>query len=113
MKKHVLFFFLAIAFVFGASVSPTCAAEKQTPLQERSIQLTEKQKAELKEIHKDILEEKKELIRKYVEFEVITEATGDKIIERYEEHYRMVEQNGFMMPHHHFHNKRWKNKQME
>lgn len=110
MKNHVLLIFLALALGFGASTSTASAEGNKAPLQERNIQLTEKQKAELKEIHKGILKERKELIRKYVEFEIITEETGDRIIERYEEHYRMVEQNGFLMPHHHFHNKRWKHK---
>lgn len=109
MKKHVLLIFLALALI-GAFASPASAEGNKAPLQERNIQLNDKQKTELKAIHKDILEEKKKLIRKYVEFEIITEETGDRIIERYEEHYRMVEQNGFLMPHHHFHNKRWKHK---
>ncbi|RFU65343.1 DUF2680 domain-containing protein [Peribacillus glennii] len=110
MKKVIVSMCTAFAFSIGLAAIPVSAVEKQAPMQEREIQLTAGQKEELKQIHKNLLEEKKKLIRKYVEFEMITEETGDRIIKRYEDHYKMVEQNGFLMPHHHFHNKRWKQK---
>ncbi|MDQ0217801.1 DUF2680 domain-containing protein [Peribacillus cavernae] len=106
MKKHILFIFSAVALIFGASISPALAVGSQPPSQEKKVQLSENQKAELKEIHKDILAKKKELIQKYVEFGMISKEMGDRMIQRYEHHYKMVEQNGFKMHHHRFHHKR-------
>ncbi|PLT35051.1 DUF2680 domain-containing protein [Bacillus sp. V5-8f] len=110
MKKYILSFCIAFTLSIGWITGAVSAEGAQAPLQERTIDLSPEQKADLKQIHKNILEEKKKLIRKYVEFEIITEETGDRIIKRYEDHYKMVEQNDFLMPHHHFHNKRWKHK---
>ena len=67
--------------------------------QEKQIQLTESQKAELAEIYQDLLEEKKELIQKYVEFGVLPKEKGDQMIQKFEDHYKMAEKNGFMLPH--------------
>ncbi|WP_318506629.1 YckD family protein [Bacillus sp. T3] len=64
------------------------------------VQLTEQQKTELAQLHKDILEKKKEMIQKYVEFGVIEEEKGQMMIAHFEKHYEMMEQNGFMMPRH-------------
>ncbi|AGK56117.1 YckD family protein [Bacillus sp. 1NLA3E] len=69
-----------------------------------AVQLTEQQKTELANLHKDILEKKKEMILKYVEFGVIPEEKGQMIISHFEKHYEMLEQNGFifrMPPNHH------------
>ncbi len=67
------------------------------------IQLTEQQKSELAKLHKDILEKKKEMIHKYVEFGVLPKEKGQMIISHFDKHYQMLEQNGFMMrmPHNH------------
>jgi hypothetical protein len=67
------------------------------------VKLTEQQKTELAKLHKDILEKKKEMINKYVEFGVIPEEKGQMMISHFEKHYEMLEQNGFvwkMHPHH-------------
>ncbi|HQA06988.1 MAG TPA: YckD family protein [Syntrophomonadaceae bacterium] len=60
------------------------------------MQLTEKQKQELSALHKDILNKKKEVISKYVEYGVMSEEKGKKIISRMEKRYQMLEQNGFI-----------------
>ncbi len=67
------------------------------------VQLTEQQKNELAKLHKDILEKKKEMIQKYVEFGVIPEEKGQMMISHFERHYEILEQNGFTlkMPHNH------------
>ncbi|RFU68232.1 DUF2680 domain-containing protein [Bacillus sp. V59.32b] len=101
MKKQLLYIFAAFALVFGASVSAAIAA----PSQQKNTQLTEKQKTELKVLHKDILEKKRELIQKYVDFGVISKEMGDRMIQRYEDHYKMIEQNEFRMHQHHHHHK--------
>ena len=77
---------------------------KQPPGQAQpEVRLTEQQKTELANLHKDILEKKKEMINKYVEFGVIPEEKGQMMISHFEKHYEMLEQNGFvwkMHPHH-------------
>ncbi|MDF2547638.1 MAG: hypothetical protein K0R93_2536 [Anaerosolibacter sp.] len=88
---------LAIVFAisFGIlSVQPvealTFDAEKTT------VQLTEAQKRELATLHKDILIKRKEVISKYVEYGVMTEEKGKKIISRLEKRYEKLEENGFV-----------------
>lgn len=66
------------------------------------VKLTEAQKTELAKLHKDILDKKKEMVQKYVEFGVIPEDKGQMMITHFEKHYEMLEQNGFVlrpMPH--------------
>ena len=72
--------------------------------QQPQVQLSEAQKNELAKLHKDILEKKKEMVQKYVEFGVIPEDKGQLMISYFEKHYEMLEQNGFILkphlPHH-------------
>jgi polyribonucleotide nucleotidyltransferase len=83
---------------------PQQQPSKQQPGQTQpEVKLTEQQKTELANLHKDILEKKKEMINKYVEFGVIPEEKGQMMISHFEKHYEMLEQNGFvwkMHPHH-------------
>ena len=83
---------------------PQQQPSKQQPGQTQpEVKLTEQQKTELANLHKDILEKKKEMITKYVEFGVIPEEKGQMMISHFEKHYEMLEQNGFvwkMHPHH-------------
>jgi hypothetical protein len=104
MKKHLLFILTAITLISGASVSPALAEYDQTPANVKKVELTETQKEELKALHKDILEKKKQLVRKYVEFGTVSKEMGDRMIQRYEEHYKMIEQSGFRMHYNRMHN---------
>ncbi len=61
-----------------------------------SVQLTETQKQELAALHQDILAKQKEVVAKYVEYGVITQEKGDKIISRLEKRYEKLEQNQFI-----------------
>jgi hypothetical protein len=108
MKKYVLFMLTAIALVSSTIAAPALAEGNQPPSEVKNVQLTETQKAELKQLHKDVLEKKKELIQKYVEFGVISKEMGDRIIQRYDDHYKLVEQNGFRLHHHPAHHKHQK-----
>lgn len=71
--------------------------DKQNLQAQPEVQLTEQQKTELAKLHKDILDKKKEMVQKYVEFGVIEEEKGQMMIAHFEKHYEMLEQNGFMM----------------
>jgi predicted TIM-barrel fold metal-dependent hydrolase len=100
MKKPLLTSFTTVALLLGLFVMPTYAEQNKPVEPAKQIQLTEKQKAELSEIYQDLLEERKELIQKYVEFGAIPKEKGDQMIQKFEEHYKMIEQNGFQFSHH-------------
>ena len=90
-KMILLTLVLAAAMLGGAYAFDEQAKEEKKP-----VQLTEAQKNELSALHKDILEKKKQLISKYVEFGVISREKGDKIISHMEKRYSKLEKNGFV-----------------
>jgi hypothetical protein len=105
MRKYL--WSLVACLLLVATAGPAAYGQKNMgnpgQKQEQQVQLTEQQKSELAKLHKDILEKKKEMIQKYVEFGVIPEEKGQMMIAHFEKHYEMLEQNGFMMklpPHH-------------
>jgi hypothetical protein len=100
MNKKILTS-LTFAVLLLGFVNLPVYAEQNTPTEgDKQVQLTEDQRAELADIYRDLLEEKKELVQKYVEFGVIPKEKGDQMMQRFEEHFKMVEQNGFMLPRH-------------
>lgn len=115
MKKQILTNLTTIALLMAFLAMPTYAEQNKPVEQKKQVQLTETQKTELSEIYQDLLEEKKELIQKYVEFGVIPKEKGDQMIQKFEEHYKMIEQNGFNLPHHPHagHHPNWKHSHTE
>ncbi|MBB6214436.1 uncharacterized protein YlaN (UPF0358 family) [Anaerosolibacter carboniphilus] len=93
LVASLLVFVFAVSFGV-LSIQPveglTLDAEKAT------VQLTEAQKKELATLQKEILMKRKEVISKYVEYGVMTEEKGKKIISRLEKHYEKLEKNGFV-----------------
>lgn len=83
--------------IFGATSSFAEVEKPGDANNTEEVKLTDAQKAELAKLHKSILEQKKQLIQKYVEFGVIPKEKGDKMIQRFDEHYKMLEQNGFVL----------------
>ncbi|MEW9667887.1 YckD family protein [Ammoniphilus sp. 3BR4] len=71
-------------------------AETDPAASEKKVELTVQQKSELAALHKEILEKKKEVIKKYVQFGLMSEEKGQKIISHLEEHYAKKEKNGFI-----------------
>jgi ribosomal protein S20 len=86
---------LVVTCLLGMSVS-LAAAEEPTTQSATKVELTEQQKNELANLHKDLLAKKEQLITKYVEYGVISEDKGMKMKSRMEEHYKKLEQNGFI-----------------
>ncbi|MEK3988708.1 YckD family protein [Robertmurraya sp. FSL R5-0851] len=82
--------------IFGATSSFAEVEKPEDANNTQEVKLTDAQKAELAKLHKGILEQKKQLIQKYAEFGVIPKEKADKMIQRYEEHYKMLEENGFI-----------------
>jgi len=60
------------------------------------VKLTAEQQEEMSILQKEALEQKKEIINKYVEYGIFTEEKGQKIISHIEEHYKKLEQNEFV-----------------
>jgi len=87
---------IVVMVVLGANAALAAAPENQTSQSASKVELTDVQKSELANLHKGIMEKKVVLIAKYVEYGVITEAKGEMIIKRFEERYKMLEQNGFI-----------------
>lgn len=83
-------------FAFLTAISSPVYSATSAETTKPDIQLTEQQKQELATLHKDILNKKKEVISKYVEYGVMSEEKGKKIISRMEKRYQLLEQNGFI-----------------
>lgn len=101
MKKlsMVLMAYFLVMSLLGATktfATNETPAPADTTKQTEEVKLTEAQKGELAKLHKNLLEQKKQLIQKYVEFNVLPKEKGDEMIQRYEEHYKMLEENGFI-----------------
>ncbi|MGB4702899.1 MAG: YckD family protein [Syntrophomonadaceae bacterium] len=94
LQKTLIASLLTFAFLTALGSPVYSAVNAGTPKQE--IQLTEKQKQELAALYKDVLNKKKEIISKYVEYGVLSEETGKKIISRMEKRYEMLEQSDFI-----------------
>ncbi|MEX2415007.1 MAG: YckD family protein [Paenibacillaceae bacterium] len=92
----LIFTMLVITGVSGMNASLAATVEDRTSQSAIKVELTELQKNELANLHKGILEKKEQLISKYVEYGVITETKGKRIITRFEERYKKLEQNGFL-----------------
>ena len=61
-----------------------------------TVTLTEVQQKEIAALQKEILEQRKTIINKYVEYGVFTAEKGNRIIAHLEERYAKLEQNGFI-----------------
>lgn len=100
---------IAIVFIFFAMLTSS-TVHAQTPQGESSekpIQLTNEQKAKLENLHKELLEKKKELIQQYVEYGIISKEKGDNMISRLEKHYNRMQQKGFSPHWNHSKNDHW------
>ena len=97
MKKIMTATILAM-LLLAEGATFAFAEDSQDAGQKPAAPLTEEQIAEVKEIHESILAQKKMLIEKYVEYGKLSEEQGKKITERFDRHYKMMEENGFQMP---------------
>ncbi|ARK32265.1 YckD family protein [Halalkalibacter krulwichiae] len=63
---------------------------------EAEVTLTEEQKTEMAALQTQMLEQKKVILNKYVEYGVFTEEKAQKIIAHMDKHYKKLEENGFI-----------------
>ncbi|MCD8510361.1 MAG: YckD family protein [Bacillus sp. (in: Bacteria)] len=94
MKKYGIgFFIVAILFLSTVNVSIN---EVSAEGFNKDVKLTVEQIDEMAKLQQKALEQKVEIIHKYVEFGVFTEAKGEKIIRHIEEHYKELADNDFI-----------------
>jgi hypothetical protein len=104
VKKISIYTVLACLMI-GFILTPI-QAEGAPEQSKPKVELTEKQKEELCELHEDMLETKKKIIKKYIEYGVFTEEKGNKIIEKMETRFKELKENGYVPnwdQHHHHH----------
>lgn len=83
---------IVIAF-FGVSIFST---NSNTESMNEDVKLTEEQKEEMAYLHQSVLNQKIGIVKKYVEYGVLTEEKGQKIIAKLEKRYEKLEKNGFI-----------------
>lgn len=91
MKKLTVF--VLSAFILLLAVLPAAASQNPAqPSGQPPAELTQDQKVQIIEIHKQMMEHKKQLIDKYVEFGRITPEQGKQIKERLNAKHKAFEQ---------------------
>jgi hypothetical protein len=89
---------LTALMVAAAMFCGTAAAHPDSAVSESKtkVQLTDAQKQELAAIHGNIMEQKRALFTKYVEFGIISEAKAKEILTHIEEKHAKLEKNGYI-----------------
>ncbi|WP_409301064.1 YckD family protein [Peribacillus sp. SCS-155] len=111
MKKTIFSLLILAALIFSPFELSANAQLQEAPSPQKPAQLTDGQKKQLEEIHLKLLEDKKQMVRKYAEFGIIPQEKADRMIQHFEDHYNLMQKNGFILPHHPHHFKKWHNKQ--
>ncbi|MEQ6001014.1 YckD family protein [Bacillus amyloliquefaciens] len=92
MKKAALslaaFFITAMVFTM-----PIHAAGTKMP---STMSLTEQQKKEIESLEKEVLEKRKHVISKYVEYGVLPKEKAEHIKQHMDRRFNMMKQNGFV-----------------
>jgi len=89
---------LALVLMVQSFGMVATAEEKKEQMMLTDVQLTKEQQAELAELTKEVIEKKKQVLNKYVEFGLMPQEKALKIQEKMDQHYTKLEQNGFI-PH--------------
>ncbi|XBW81973.1 YckD family protein [Bacillus velezensis] len=92
MKKAALslaaFFITAMVFTM-----PAHAAGTKMP---STMSLTEQQKKEIESLEKEVLEKRKHVISKYVEYGILPKEKAEHIKQHMDRRFNMMKQNGFV-----------------
>ncbi|WP_449539320.1 DUF2680 domain-containing protein [Ferdinandcohnia sp. Marseille-Q9671] len=100
MRKIIMTGFLLLVSFFLVGGIQT-SAEMDKNVEGKKVELTEQQKQELDVLYKELLETKKTLLNKYVEYGVLSKEKADKKLAWLEEHYQKVKEHGYVPMHHH------------
>ncbi|MEH7238403.1 YckD family protein [Bacillus sp. JJ1562] len=98
MKRWTSFVLLISFFLLGGIYAN---AEMEKDAQKPKIELTDKQKQELDKLYLELLETKKTIINKYVEFGVLPKEKADTRLNWLDEHYQKIREQGYIPMHHH------------
>lgn len=98
MKRMTGFVLLLSFFLLGGIQAN---AEMEKDAEKPKVELTDKQKQELDELYLELLETKKEIINKYVEYGVLPKEKADKKLNWLDEHYQKIKEHGYIPMHHH------------
>lgn len=94
MKKYGIgFLIVAILFLGSAGLSVN---EVNAEGFNKDVKLSVEQIDEMAKLQQKALEQKVEIINKYVEYGVFTEEKGEKIIDHLEKHYEELADNNFI-----------------
>ncbi|WCK56643.1 YckD family protein [Aneurinibacillus sp. Ricciae_BoGa-3] len=98
MRKPTLLTVALLSLTVLRAVPIHAAQNVAVQSEKATVQLSQQQKNELAALYKDLFEKRKQLVSKYVQYGVITEEKGDKILSHMDKRYKRMEQNGFI-PH--------------
>ncbi|MDR4887193.1 DUF2680 domain-containing protein [Fredinandcohnia sp. QZ13] len=90
---------LLLSFFLLGGIQANAEMEKN---EERpKVELTDQQKQELDKLYLELLETKKAIINKYVEYGVLSKEKADKKLNWLEDHYQKIKEHGYIPMHHH------------
>jgi hypothetical protein len=96
MKKLVVGLALIMGFSIFGVYEVGAENEPQQGEKEPKIELTEVQKSELDKLYQEMFNTKKELIKKYVEYGVITQEKADKKMKHMDKYYSKIKENNYV-----------------
>jgi len=96
-------FMILMVFLVGVGFAAgNVLAEEPSSLDRgENIRLTEEQQRELENLHMEILDLRKELMNKYVEYGIFSEEQAEEYISHMERRFERLKQHGFI-PHWHW-----------
>ncbi|MFS0824314.1 DUF2680 domain-containing protein [Bacillus sp. 1P02SD] len=96
--KRMTGFVLLLSFFLLGGIHANAEVEKS---EERpKVELTDQQKQELDKLYLELLETKKSIIDKYVEYGVLPKEKADKKLKWLDEHYQKIKEHGYIPMHH-------------
>jgi hypothetical protein len=95
-KFYIIIMAVMMLSVSVFCISPVQAEDSKGDVVNKTVKLSDQQISELSTLNKDILEKKKQVISKYVEYGIMTEKKGKIMISRMEKYYTKLEQDGFI-----------------
>jgi len=97
MKRISMFIMGLFIMMFATLSIPNIAHGNEVTVDnaQATIKLTKEQQKELADLHKEVLEKRKQIVSKYVEYGVMTKERSEALISQFEEHYKALEKNQF------------------
>ncbi|MEH7381585.1 YckD family protein [Bacillus sp. JJ1533] len=97
--KRMAGWVLLFSFVLFGAIQANAEMEKDN--ERPKVELTNQQKQELDKLYLELLETKKVIINKYVEFGVLPKEKADKKLNWLDDHYKKIKEHGYIPMYHH------------